>query len=247
VNGESKFVYGMSYIVYREKEVVNPADSQYDIRYTQYETMAKIKICGITNKEDALWAISLKVDALGFIFANSPRRVDLEIAQKIIELLPPFISSVGVFVNEDREKVKGIVESCRLTTLQFHGEESPSYCQGFRQKVVKAFRIKDKSMLEKITQYQNKIDAYLLDTYSPFRYGGTGRTFDWRVAKEIKRLGLPIILSGGLNPDNIREAISQVRPYAVDVSSGVEKEPGKKDLEKLRDFVRIVRETDESS
>ena len=207
--------------------------------------MTKIKICGITNKEDALWAIRLKVDALGFIFAYSPRRVNPRIAQEIIELLPPFISIVGVFVNEDRKRVKEIAERCCLTTLQFHGEESPSYCQGFKQKVIKAFRIKDKKILEKILQYQGKIDACLLDTYSPFQHGGTGRIFNWDIAKEVKKLELPIILSGGLNPDNIGEAISKVRPYAVDVSSGVEKKPGKKDLEKLRNFVRIVRKIDE--
>ncbi|TKJ48165.1 N-(5'-phosphoribosyl)anthranilate isomerase [Candidatus Aerophobetes bacterium Ae_b3a] len=209
--------------------------------------MIKIKICGITNKEDAGWAVDLKVDALGFIFADSPRRVKPEIVQEIIKLLPPFISSVGVFVNEDREKVEEITESCGLTTLQFHGQESPSYCEGFKQKIVKAFRIKDKSVLKKAAQYQGKIDAYLLDAYSPFAYGGTGKTFDWHIAKEIKKFGLPIILSGGLNPENIREAISEVEPYGVDVSSGVEERPGKKNLKKLKNFVRIVRETDGAS
>ena len=209
--------------------------------------MIKIKICGITNTEDALWAVGLKVDALGFIFAESPRRVEPEIVQEIVELLPPFISSVGVFVNEDRKKVEEIAEGCGLTTLQFHGQESPSYCEKFKQKVVKALRIENKDILKKAAQYQNKVDAYLLDTYSPSKYGGTGKTFDWRIAKEIKEFGLPIILSGGLNPENIREAISEVEPYGVDVSSGVEERPGKKNLEKLINFVRIVRETDESS
>jgi len=209
--------------------------------------MIKIKICGITNKEDALWAVNLKVDALGFIFADSPRRVKPEIVQGIIELLPPFISSVGVFVNEDRKKVEEITESCGLTTLQFHGEESPSYCEGFKQKIVKALRIENKDILEKAVQYKDKVDAYLLDTYSPSKYGGTGKTFDWCIAKEIKEFGLPIILSGGLNPENIREAISEVEPYGIDVSSGVEERPGKKNMEKLINFVRIVRETNGAS
>ena len=209
--------------------------------------MTKIKICGITNKKDALWAIDLKVDALGFIFAVSSRRVKPEIVQEIIELLPPFISSVGVFVDEDKRKVEEIAESCGLTTLQFHGQESPSYCEGFKQKIVKAFPIKNKSVLKKAVQYKDKVDAYLLDTYSPFAYGGTGKTFDWSIAKEIKEFGLPTILSGGLNSENIKEAISEVEPYAVDVSSGVEERPGKKSLEKLIDFVRIVRETDDLS
>lgn len=206
--------------------------------------MTKIKICGIINKEDALWAINLGVDALGFVFADSPRKVSPRIAQEIIEFLPPFISSVGVFVNEDREKVKEIARNCNLTTLQFHGEESPSYCQGFRKKVVKAFRIKDESILKKISQY--KVDAYLLDTYSPEGYGGTGKTFNWDIARKIKELGIPVVLSGGLNPANVKEAINKVRPYAVDVSSGVEKEKGKKDPEKLKNFVKIVRELNES-
>ncbi len=209
--------------------------------------MIKIKICGITNKEDALWAVNLKVDALGFIFADSPRRVKPEIVQGIIELLPPFISSVGVFVNEDRKKVEEITESCGLTTLQFHGQESPSYCEGFKQKIVKALRIENKDILEKAVQYKDKVDAYLLDTYSPSKYGGTGKTFDWCIAKEIKEFGLPIILSGGLNPENIREAISEVEPYGIDVSSGVEERPGKKNMEKLINFVRIVRETNGAS
>ncbi len=209
--------------------------------------MIKIKICGITNTEDALWAVNLKIDALGFIFAESPRKVEPEIVQKIIRFLPPFISSVGVFVNEDRKKVEEIAENCGLTTLQFHGEESSSYCEGFKQKVVKAFRVKDKSVLEKAVQYKDKVDGYLLDTYSPSKYGGTGKTFEWSIAKEIKEFGLPIILSGGLNPQNIREAISEVEPYGIDVSSGVEERPGKKNLEKLINFVRIVRKTDESS
>ncbi len=126
--------------------------------------MTKIKICGITNKKDALWAIDLKVDALGFIFAERPRRVKPEIVQEIIELLPPFISSVGVFVDEDKRKVEEIAESCGLTTLQFHGQESPSYCGEFNQKVVKAFRVKDKSVIKKAAQYQGKVDAYLLGT-----------------------------------------------------------------------------------
>lgn len=206
--------------------------------------MTKIKICGITNKEDALQAIDLRVDALGFVFADSPRRVSPEVAREIIELLPPFICRVGIFVNEDKKKVKEIARGCNLTTLQFHGEESPSYCRGFREKVVKAFRVKDESILKKVDQY--KVDAYLLDTYSSQGYGGTGKTFNWDIARKIKEFGVPIILSGGLNPANVRKAISKVRPYAVDVSSGVEKKKGKKDPEKLKNFVKIVREMDES-
>jgi len=206
--------------------------------------MTRIKICGITNKKDALEAAHLGVDALGFVFAESPRRVIPRMVQEIVELLPPFISRVGVFVNEEREKVKEIAARCHLTTLQFHGEESPAWCEGFKEKTVKAFSIKDEDILETIPEYE--VDAYLLDSYSPSRYGGTGKTFDWDIARRIKKSGVPVILSGGLDPDNVKEAIERVRPYAVDVGSGVEAEEGKKDTEKLEDFVRKVRQTDES-
>jgi len=205
--------------------------------------MIRIKVCGITNERDALWAVKLGVNALGFIFAESPRRVCPGVVKKIISLLPPFISRVGVFVNEDKEKVREIAQTCSLTSLQFHGEESPSYCQEFKWKVIKSFRVKDEEILKEIPQY--KVDAYLLDTYSVNKYGGTGKTFNWEIAQKVKKLGVPIILSGGLNPDNIVRAIIEVKPYAVDVSSGVEKERGKKDYQKLKDFVRKVRRQDE--
>ncbi len=201
--------------------------------------MTLIKICGITNKEDALWAADLKVDALGFIFAESPRRVGLEVVCEIVKFLPPFVSTVGVFVDEDKEKVKEIADLCSLTTLQFHGEESPAYCQGFRQKVIKSFRVKDERVLEKAVSY--KVDAYLLDTYLRGRPGGTGKTFNWEIAGRVKEIGVPLILSGGLNPDNVARAISEVRPYAVDVGSGVESKEGKKDYGKLERLVKMVR------
>jgi len=201
--------------------------------------MTRIKICGITNKEDALRAADLRVDALGFIFAESPRRVEPNVVCEIVKLLPPFISTVGVFIDKDKEKVKKIVDLCSLTGLQFHGEEAPVYCQGFRQKIIKSFRVKDESVIEKAAGY--KVDAYLLDAYLPGIPGGTGKTFNWEIAKKVKKLGVPLILSGGLNPDNVARAISEVRPYAVDVSSGVESKEGKKDSEKLERLVKIVR------
>jgi len=201
--------------------------------------MTRIKICGITNKDDALQAADLGVDALGFIFAESPRRVGPEVVCEIVKFLPPFISTVGVFVDEDKEKVKEIADLCSLTTLQFHGEESPAYCQGFRQKVIKSFRVRNENVLKKAARY--KVDAYLLDTYFRGRPGGTGKTFNWEIAGKIKGLGVPLILSGGLNPDNVARAISEVRPYAVDVSSGVESKEGKKDYGKLERLVKMVR------
>lgn len=201
--------------------------------------MTRIKICGITNKEDALWAADLRVDALGFIFAESPRRVKPDAVCKIVKLLPPFISTVGVFVDEDKEKVREIADLCSLTTLQFHGEESTAYCEGFRQKVIKSFRVKDDTVLEKTVSY--KVDAYLLDTYLPGTPGGTGKTFNWEIARKVKTLGVPLILSGGLNPDNVVRAIRKVGPYAVDVGSGVESKEGKKDYAQLERLVRMVR------
>jgi len=202
--------------------------------------MIRIKVCGITNERDALWAAGLGVDALGFIFAESPRRVHPEVVKKIVSLLPPFVSRVGVFVNEDEEKVMKIARTCSLTSLQFHGEEPPSYCEKFKGwKVIKAFRVKDERILKEILSY--KVDAYLLDTYSADKRGGTGKTFNWEIAKKVSSLGVPVILSGGLNPENVVQAIVKVKPYAVDVNSGVEKEKGEKDYQKLKDFVRKVR------
>jgi len=194
----------------------------------------KVKICGITNLEDALLAVKWGADALGFIFAPSPRRVGVEVAKEIISHLPPFIITVGVFVNERRERVAEIAEYLHLHVLQFHGEETPQYCQGFPQKVIKSFRVKDEGILEVIPRY--RVDAYLLDTYSPSSWGGTGKTFNWEIAKDAKRYGR-IILSGGLNPDNVQEAIKVVSPYAIDVASGVEESLGKKDPEKLKSFI----------
>ncbi|GAG75964.1 unnamed protein product [marine sediment metagenome] len=143
------------------------------------------------------------------------------------------------FVDEDKEKVKEIADLCSLTTLQFHGEESPAYCQGFRQKIIKSFRVRNENVLKKAARY--KVDAYLLDTYLRGRPGGTGKTFNWEIAGKVKGLGVPLILSGGLNPDNVARAISEVRPYAVDVGSGVESKEGKKDYGKLERLVKMVR------
>ena len=149
------------------------------------------------------------------------------------------MQQVGVFVNEKEQRVRETLELCGLDLLQFHGDESPSYILRFRERVIKSFRIKDKRSLEAIPKY--KADVYLLDTYSPKEYGGTGEVFNWDLAVEAKKFG-PIILSGGLNPDNVEEAIKKVEPFAVDVSSGVESYPGKKDKKKLEEFVKRVRE-----
>lgn len=199
--------------------------------------MVKIKICGISNLEDAELAVELGADALGFVFAESPRHISAEVARAIIQSLPPFVSKVGVFVNEEERKVKEIAAICQLDALQFHGEESADYCQKFEQKAIKAFRVGQDFDLSILGQY--KVDAYLLDTFAPDAYGGTGKIFDWNIAVEAKKYGR-IILSGGLNPENVVEAVRLVQPYAVDVSSGVEAEPGKKDPARMKTFFESI-------
>lgn len=208
--------------------------------------MTRIKICGITNEEDAQEAVRLGVDALGFVFAESPRRISIEVASRLIQELPPFVLTVGLFVDEEEVEVYEAMRRCKLDVLQFHGNESPQYCGEFRQnrKVIKAFRIKNNEGLEKLRDYN--VDGYLLDAFVTGTPGGTGQTFDWNLAREATRLVKPIILSGGLNPDNVGEAIKRVKPYAVDVSSGVEAKPGKKDSGLMKKFVEAVRLADKS-
>jgi phosphoribosylanthranilate isomerase len=198
--------------------------------------MIRIKVCGITNIEDALAAQALGADAIGMVFAESPRRVEKEQAREIVQALPPFVHLIGVFVDEEKSVIEDIADFCRLTVLQFHGSESPEYCAGFGRLVIKAFRISQREDIERLKPYQGKVSAFLLDTYHPVFAGGTGQAFDWDMAKEAGKIG-PIILAGGLNPDNIEAAIRAVKPYAVDVSSGVEMTPGKKDHDKMRLFI----------
>lgn len=194
----------------------------------------KIKVCGITNFEDALAAANYGVDALGFIFyKGSPRYIEPENAKQIISYLPPFITTVGVFVNEDPAKIRFIMEFAGINILQLHGDEPPEACNIWTR-VIKAFRVSALTDLKSLERYRTS--ANLLDTYSPDIYGGTGRTFNWDIAVEAKRFG-QVILSGGLNNENIENAIKWVNPYAVDVNSGIEQYKGKKDLKKMREFI----------
>ena len=198
--------------------------------------MTKIKICGITNIEDAVTAIGYGADALGFVFfPKSPRNITPETARSIVQSLPPFITAVGVFVDEDVSNIEKTVSYVGLNAVQLHGSEPPESCN-LSRKVIKAIRIKGLSDVESLNSYKN-VSAYLLDTYSPHAHGGTGHVFNWEVAVDAKKFGR-IILAGGLTPENIVEAVKMVQPYGVDVSSGVEGScKGKKDHNKLKLFI----------
>jgi len=202
--------------------------------------MIKIKICGITNPEDATLAVDFGADALGFIFYPPSRRaVTAEKAREIIAKLPPFVIKIGVFVDEKPEKIQEIVNGCRLDGIQLHGAETPDFCRLFRRRVIKSFKPENESSVKEISDY--KVDAFLLDSYHPELLGGTGATFDWELAVAAKMFGPPVILSGGLTPENVGEAIRLVRPYAIDAASGVEAFQGKKDPEKLKNFIEQAR------
>ncbi|MDA8165559.1 MAG: phosphoribosylanthranilate isomerase [Desulfobacteraceae bacterium] len=206
----------------------------------------RVKVCGITEMADALGAVELGADGLGFIFAGkSPRYIEPERAREIIRGLPPFVQAVGVFVNEAADVVSDIMHSCGLTIIQLHGTESPRYCESLSRRVVKSFAIGpetagDGSLFE---PYAGVVAGYLLDTYHAGMTGGTGRVFDWSLLDTMRPPG-PVILAGGLNPDNVGAAIRTVRPFAVDVSSGVESRPGRKDLKKLAAFMAEIRKAD---
>jgi phosphoribosylanthranilate isomerase len=200
----------------------------------------RIKICGITNVADGQAAIEAGADALGFIFyGKSPRFVALETAAEISKGLPPFIMRVGVFVNAPEEFVTRAIAESGLTMLQFHGDETPEFCTQFGLMSMKAFRMHGPETLEELPKYET--DAYLLDAYSSTTLGGSGEKFNWDLAVEAQKIGKPIFLAGGLTPGNVADAIRKVRPFGVDVSSGVERVPGKKDHEKVKAFITAAR------
>ncbi|MDA8189667.1 MAG: phosphoribosylanthranilate isomerase [Dehalococcoidales bacterium] len=203
--------------------------------------MIKVKICGITSLDDALVAVDAGADALGFVFyASSSRTIAPEVAADIVANLPPFVSKVGVFVDSDLETVRQIESFCHLDMVQLHGDESPGFCAALFPKVIKAFGMRGRSTLDALASY--RVPAYLLDAYSPEMVGGTGKAFDWELAREATGLGR-VILAGGLTPLNVRQAIESVGPYGVDVSTGVESSPGKKDAALVHAFVRAVKGT----
>lgn len=201
----------------------------------------RVKICGLTNLADALGAVEAGADALGFVFhPPSPRFVRPEDAREIVRQLPPFVARVGVFVDAEADRVGEIARRVGLDTLQFHGQETPDYCAGFGAfRVVKAFRMDGAAALGRLKKYEPY--AWLLDSYVPGVLGGTGQTFNWDLACEAVRLGGRVLLAGGLVPDNVARAVAAVRPYAVDVSSGVESAPGRKDPVRMREFLAAAR------
>lgn len=204
--------------------------------------IVRVKICGLTRFDEALAVCLAGCHAIGFVFVSrSPRFVTREDVRSICEKLPPFVQTVGVFVDEERDTIKDIMEFCGLDICQLHGEESPEFCRFFAPRVVKAFRVKDESILEQLKLYRGSVRAILIDSWSQGLEGGTGKVFDWHLAKKItSSTDIPVILAGGLNPENIGKAVRQVQPWAVDVSSGVEISPGRKDIEKVRLFIKNV-------
>ncbi len=209
----------------------------------------RIKMCGITRLKDVEAGVAAGLDAMGFIFyKKSPRNVEPDFVRSVIAGMPPFVDCVGVFVDRDREEVEEIVEYCGLSHAQLHGTEDPKYCERVERfvspcRVIKAFRVGAESKRSDFSPYDNSAHGYLLDTYVKGSAGGTGATFDWGIIESLA-LQRPMILAGGLSPENVVESIRSVAPFGVDVNSGVEIEPGVKDHAKLAAFVRNVRLAD---
>jgi len=200
----------------------------------------KVKICGITNLKDALAAVEAGSDALGFVFCKlSPRYITPKRVGEIISRLPKNIIKIGIFVNARENSIKNIAKNCSLDILQFHGDESPEFCRRFKNyKIIKAFRVKGPLDLERIARYN--VFAYLFDSFSQEKLGGTAKRFNWEFLDGVSEIKRPVFLSGGLNHKNVQAAIKAVQPRWVDVSSGVEVMPGKKDPRKIRAFIKAI-------
>ncbi len=199
----------------------------------------RVKICGITREQDAVSAAEAGADALGFVhWARSPRAIDAERARQIAALLPPFVSTVALFVDPSADEVRRVIDVLRPDLLQFHGEETPAFCSAFGVPYIKALAIDDRAPDAAALGYHAQARGLLLDSHDPQAIGGTGRAFDWTLAPHAQ--GRRIVLAGGLNADNVARAITLVRPWAVDVSSGVESAPGIKDEARVRAFMRAV-------
>jgi phosphoribosylanthranilate isomerase len=206
--------------------------------------MTKVKICGITNLEDALLSEKFGADALGFNFyAKSPRYISPENAREIIENLSPEILKIGVFVNETQDKILEIAENAKLDAIQLHGDEKPEFVRQLKAKtdleIIKAFRVSEDFKPEDVLQYD--VDAVLLDTYSTKDFGGTGEIFDWEIAKKVIVIFPKMYLAGGLSAGNVAAALVEIKPFAVDTCSLIEKNKGVKDPQKLKDFIFAVK------
>ncbi len=199
--------------------------------------MSKVKICGLTRLQDIEYVNLYCPDYVGFVFAESRRKVTPEKVCELVQDLSPSIKTVGVFVNEKAERVNEISELCQLDVVQLHGDESPHYCTFIKRPIWKAVRVKDAKSFELVKGYPT--EGILMDTYSTSEYGGTGRAFDWQLAKHYETEH-KIVLAGGLNSENVMEAIQAIHPYCVDVSSGIETN-GQKDPLKIKDFIEMVR------
>ncbi len=203
----------------------------------------KIKICGITNANDAAQAVASGADALGFVlYRKSPRFVEPATVRALVADLPPFVLSVGVFVNESAEVVRNLMDQCGLSLAQLHGDETAAFCEQLGRPALKALRLKDRGSFLALAEFQGRanIRGFVIDAFSDQAYGGTGHTADWTLAAEAAKAA-PILLAGGLTPANVFQAIQSVRPYGVDVSSGVEAAPGRKDPAKVKAFIESAR------
>lgn len=200
----------------------------------------RVKICGITSVADGLVAVEAGADMIGLMFyEGSPRHITIAQAAEISRALPPFVMRVGVFVNPEEHLVSRAIAECNLSLLQFHGDEPSDFCTQFSLMSLKAIRVRDAASLEQLADFHT--DAFLLDAYSKSGLGGTGEKFNWELAIEARKFNKPIFLAGGLTPENVAAAVAQVRPFAVDVSSGVESAPGKKDAAKVRAFIAAAK------
>ena len=200
----------------------------------------QVKICGVTNVADAVAAAAAGADMIGLMFYEaSPRHITVAQAAEISRALPPFVLRVGVFVNPDAAQVTEAIAACGLNLLQFHGDEDSNFCTQFGLMSVKAIRVRDLESLQTLENFNT--EAFLLDAYAQSARGGTGEKFSWELALDAQKFGKPIFLAGGLTPENVAGAVKQVQPFAVDVSSGVESAPGKKDAAKVQAFIAAVR------
>ncbi len=202
----------------------------------------KIKICGVTNEEDATWAVNLGANYVGLNFhSGSPRKVSPELAAKIVKKVPPFVPAIGVFVEQTAADILKIVEKTGLMGVQLHGDHTPDDCRAISEKMeillIRAFRLAQESDLDAIAPFKGLCTHILLDAKVEGQAGGTGQTFPWELARRAKAFGMPIFVAGGLTPENVREAVEETQPFAVDVASGVEKSPKRKDYDKIKKFI----------